>query len=142
MQQLLVKRKSGWEPPAFRIHAKEQSFQHLVQSVFPQVLASQFDRPSITAREVQTPEGGRADVVSVDQDGIITLCECKLDKNAGSRREVLGQVLEYGASFAGMSFNEFATRVADRLDTDFVGAMTAAATEDFVADEWESAVQE
>jgi hypothetical protein len=79
--------------------------------------------------------------VSVDQDGIITLCECKLEKNAGPRREVLEQVLEYAGSFAGMAFEEFAARVSDRLDTGLVGAMGKAAAEDFEPVVWTEAVE-
>lgn len=137
---MLVRRDGAWERPRPQVHAREDAFQQLVQDVFPQVLASQFDRPSIVAREVQTREGGRVDVVSVDQDGIITLCECKLEKNAGSRREVLGQVLEYAGSFAGMPFEEFAARLSDRMESDLVGAMGAAAAEDFDAVAWTDAV--
>src|ERR687896_843764 len=105
---VLVRREGVWERARPLAHSKEDEFQLLAQEVFSQVLASQFDRPSVVAREVQTPEGGRVDVVSIDQDGIVTLCECKLGKNAGSRREVLGQVLEYAGSFSGMPFEEFA----------------------------------
>src|SRR5439155_20837312 len=120
--------------------AKEDAFQRLVQDVFPHILASQFDRLSVVAREVQTRQGGRVDVVSIDQDGIITLCECKLEKNAGSRREVLGQVLEYAGSFTDMPFEEFAARVSDRLATDLVGAMGEAATDDFDPVAWTEVV--
>lgn len=137
----LVRRAGSWERPNAPAYTKEESFQNLVQEVFPQVLASQFDRPSVVAREVQTPEGGRVDVVSIDQDGIVTLCECKLEKNAGSRREVLGQVLEYAGSFAGMSFEDFAARMSDRLDTDVVSAMRDAAADDFDTTVWIEAVE-
>jgi hypothetical protein len=138
--QLLVKRNGRWERPKPSLHAQEVGFQQLVQDVFPQVLASQFDRPSVVAREVQAPHGGRIDVVSIDQDGIITLCECKLEKNAGSRREVLGQVLEYAGAFAGMPVDDFAGRVASRLDTDLLTAMAQSAAEDFHADAWRAAL--
>src|SRR4051812_29373372 len=117
---VLVKDSGVWKRAEICAHRREDAFQQLAQEVFPQVLASQFDRPSVVAREVQTPQGGRVDVVSVDQDGIITLCECKLEKNAGSRREVLGQVLEYAGAFAGMSYDEFASRMSDRLESDLI----------------------
>lgn len=54
---------------------------------------------------------------------MITLCECKLDRNAGSRREVLGQILEYGGSLHGMKFGDFRRLVSDRIDADLVDAM-------------------
>jgi hypothetical protein len=46
---VLVRRQGIWERSKPAVHAKEDAFQQLVQDVFPQVLASQFDRPSVVA---------------------------------------------------------------------------------------------
>src|SRR5260370_33400259 len=95
---LRVREKEAWVSAKLVGYQSEAEFQGLVQQTFERTLTSQGDRPAVIAREVSTPEGGRIDVVAIDQDGVITLCECKLDRNAGSRREVLGQILEYGGS--------------------------------------------
>lgn len=58
----------------------------------------------VLAREVQIPEpdNGRLnwslDLLLADQDGIPTFVECKLDQNHESRREVIGQLIEYAAN--------------------------------------------
>lgn len=137
---LLVKEEGVWVPAAPVGFQTEADFQDLVQQTFERTLASQGDRPAVIAREVSTPEGGRIDVVAVDQDGVLTLCECKLDRNAGSRREVLGQVLEYGGSLHGMKFGDFRRLISDRLDTDLMDAMRERAGDDFDPVAWKDAV--
>jgi RecB family endonuclease NucS len=59
------------------------------------VLRTQTDAPAVIVREVSMPDGGRIDVLAIDADGEISICECKRASNPGSRREVVGQVLEY-----------------------------------------------
>ncbi len=69
----------------------------------------------MVAREVVTPDGGRIDIVAVDANGVISVCECKLERNAGARRAVLGQVLEYGGALHGMMVDDFLDRVTNAL---------------------------
>ncbi len=121
-------------------YATEAEFQSIVQGTFERTLTAQTERAVVVAREMSTPEGGRIDVAAVDQDGLITLCECKLDRNAGSRREVLGQVLEYAGSLNGMQFSDFRRLMSDRLKTDLIDAMRERATGDFDAAIWEEKV--
>ena len=138
---LLVHSDSGqWDRVPPYAHQTESDFQELVQATFEGALTSQGDRASIVAREVSTPEGGRIDVVAVDQDGLITLCECKLDRNASSRREVLGQILEYGGSLNGMSFDDFSFLMGDRLGTNPIEALRERADDDFNAEAWKETV--
>lgn len=137
---LLVREGGAWVPASPVGFQTEAEFQDLVQQTFERTLTSQGDRPAVIAREVSTPEGGRIDVVAVDQDGVITLCECKLDRNAGSRREVLGQILEYGGSLHGMKFGDFRRMVSDRIDADLVDAMRERAGDDFDPVAWEDTV--
>lgn len=137
---LLVKEEGTWVPATAVSFQTEAEFQGLVQQTFERTLTAQGDRPAVIAREVSTPEGGRIDVVAVDQDGVITLCECKLDRNAGSRREVLGQILEYGGSLHGMKFGDFRRLVSDRLDADLIDAMRERAGDDFDPVAWEDTV--
>lgn len=46
--------------------------------------------------EVQVGSGA-IDILMLDSEGVLTIVETKLAKNPESRREVIGQVLEYGA---------------------------------------------
>jgi hypothetical protein len=121
------------EPAGF---AAETEFQALVEETFRQVLATQSDAPAVIAREVVMPDGGKIDILAVDADGVITVCECKLQKNAGIRREVVGQVIEYAANLDGMSLREFRTRVEARMGRDLVDAMADRATEEWDRDVW------
>jgi len=54
---------------------------------------------------------GYVDVIGVDQDGLITIVECKLDRNPEVKRTVIGQVLGYGAYLWGMSYEQFESDV-------------------------------
>lgn len=137
---LLIRGDEGWLPAQHEDYLAESEFQAIVQETFERTLTAQAERAVVVAREVSTPEGGRIDLVAVDQDGVITLCECKLDRNAGSRREVLGQVLEYGGSLKGMQFGEFRRLLTDRLGTDLVDAMRERAPETFDTVGWEEEV--
>ncbi len=50
----------------------------------------------VIGREVSTP-AGYIDVLCIDGNGVLTVIETKLARNAQIRREVIGQVLEYVA---------------------------------------------
>lgn len=138
--ELLIRDSKGWFPADPLNYSAEGEFQEIVQETFERTLTAQAERAVVVAREVSTPEGGRIDIVAVDEDGVVTLCECKLDRNAGSRREVLGQVLEYAGSLKGMKFGEFRRLLSDRLGADLVDAMRERAPETFDAVAWEENV--
>jgi hypothetical protein len=114
----------------------EVEFQGLVQETFDQVQASQSDAPAVIAREVVMPDGGKLDVLGIDTDGVISVCECKLGSNAGARRAVLGQVLEYAGQLNGMPFKEFRTRVEARIGGPLAETIGAKAPDEFDLDVW------
>jgi len=49
---------------------------------------------------------GSEDLLYVDETGLLTIVETKLRKNPEARREVVGQILEYGAQASAWSPNE------------------------------------
>lgn len=55
---------------------------------------------------------GYVDVIGVDQNGLVTIIECKLDRNPEVKRKVIGQVLGYAAFLWGMSYEQFESDVA------------------------------
>ncbi|MCI0623890.1 MAG: hypothetical protein L0387_19915 [Acidobacteria bacterium] len=55
---------------------------------------------------------GYADVVGLDPDGLVTVIECKLDRNPEVKRGVVAQVLGYAASLWGLTYEQFETLVA------------------------------
>src|SRR3954454_15576520 len=96
---LLVFQESRWQPARRASFGDgEVEFQELVQGIFGDLLGAQTDVPAVVSREVVTPDGGRIDVLAIDDNGVISICECKLERNAGARRSVLGQVLEYAGA--------------------------------------------
>lgn len=70
---------------------------------FPEVIALEdlgVTEPfMVIGREVQT-KAGYIDVLCIDGEGVLTVVETKLAKNAQIRREVIGQVLEYVAQLS------------------------------------------
>lgn len=139
---LLIRGDDGWFPAEPMDYTAESEFQAVIRETFERTLTAQSERAVVVAREVSTPQGGRIDLVTVDQDGVVSLCECKLDRNAGSRRELLGQVLEYAGALEGMKFSDFRRLMTDRLQVDLIDAMRERAPEDFDAAAWEETVAE
>lgn len=70
-----------------------------------------FFQPLIpVCRELGTPVGP-ADVMFVNERGLITLVECKLWRNPGARREVVGQILDYAKEISSWSYERLQTEV-------------------------------
>jgi hypothetical protein len=64
--------------------------------------------------ELWIPGVGSIDLVFVDDLGVVSLVECKLNANREIRREVVGQVFAYASGLAGTALHEFEARWADR----------------------------
>lgn len=64
----------------------------------------------VIGREVAV-DNGYVDVVAVDQDGLVTVFEVKLDRNPEVKRKVIGQVLGYGAYLWGWSYEQFEAEI-------------------------------
>jgi hypothetical protein len=60
---------------------------------------------------------GSEDLLYVDETGLLTIVETKLRKNPGARREVVGQVLEYGAQASGWSPNDIEVKAQKFLSS-------------------------
>lgn len=57
-------------------------------------------------RELPT-KSGYIDLVYVNESGFITIGECKLWRNPGSRRKVVGQILDYAKDLAKWDYSRF-----------------------------------
>lgn len=106
---VILVRASGepWQAPSQVGYLSEADMQQmlaeqpsLIPGVGPHALA---------AREFSTGVGP-SDVVVVDQDGSITVVECKLASNAEVRRKIVGQVLDYAARLWRMPLTDFDAR--------------------------------
>jgi hypothetical protein len=73
----------------------------------PELIPSANADSSVFIREANLPGSGSTDLMGVDADGNILIVETKLARNQEIRRKVIGQILEYGASLWGMSYETF-----------------------------------
>jgi hypothetical protein len=58
---------------------------------------------------------GIADIVFVSPSGRITIVECKLWRNPESRRKVVGQILDYAAALARLSYADLTAKLRPHL---------------------------
>lgn len=65
----------------------------------------------VVGRESNLPNGA-PDLICIDEDGLITVIECKLSRNPEVKRKVIGQILGYGAFLWQMSYDEFEAQIA------------------------------
>lgn len=106
---VLLVRATGepWQEPAQVGYLGEADMQQMLAeqpSLIPGVSAQ-----AHAAREFHTGVGP-SDVVVVDQDGSVTVVECKLASNVEIRRKIVGQVLDYAARVWRMPLADFDSR--------------------------------
>ena len=85
---------------------------------------------ALTVRELPTG-AGFVDVTAVDEDGTITVVECKLGANRDERRKVIGQVQDYASAIWQTGFEGFSQSwaarggepLADHLDAEALEAL-------------------
>ena len=122
-----------WAEPEIIGHQSEDALQQLLATAPDLLPGAETGLPLAVAREFPV-SAGRIDILGVDVDGEITLCECKLATNPGIRREVVGQLLEYASVLQGMSFADFADRFETRTKSSLTGSVAQIAGEGFDAD--------
>lgn len=140
--RLLIRRADGsWAEPEITGHKSEDDLQELLATSPDLLPGSETGLPMAVARELRVATG-QIDVVGIDVEGELTLCECKLAANPGARREVVGQLLEYAGALQSMTFEEFSDRFAARAGRSLVDAVAEIAGEDFDDDSFETQVAE
>jgi len=70
-------------------------------------LGENIKEPRVFVKEAGLAGSGSADLIGIDENGGITIIECKLATNADIRRKVIGQLLEYAAFLWQKPFEEF-----------------------------------
>ena len=105
---ILVRAKNEpWREPALVGYLNEAEMQTMLAEQ-PSLIPGVSHR-ALAAREFHTGVGP-SDVVVVDQDGTLTVVECKLASNAEVRRKIIGQVLDYAARLWRMPLVDFDSR--------------------------------
>jgi hypothetical protein len=99
----LIRTTGGeWTMPESTTWTNEAALQALLAK-HPSLMAG-VDESAATIRELVIPGVGRVDVVAVDREGAVTVCEVKLARNPEVRRHVVGQLLAYASALTGWSF--------------------------------------
>lgn len=140
--KLLIRRGDGsWAEPEISGHKSEDDLQQLLATSPDLLPGDETGLPMAVARELRVATG-RIDLVAVDVEGELTLCECKLATNPGARREVVGQLLEYASALRGMSFADFSARFEARAGTPLVEVVSEIAGEGFEEEPFQAQVAE
>lgn len=110
---ILVRKKGEkeWKKVAERKFQDEAALQQILYEspdIIPiEKLGEQILKPKLFIKEAGLPGSGNTDLIGIDENGGITIVECKLAKNAEIRRKVIGQVLEYAAYLWQMDYEQF-----------------------------------
>jgi hypothetical protein len=140
--RLLIRRADGsWAEPEITGHKSEDDLQGLLATSPDLLPGSETGLPMAVARELRVATG-QIDVLGVDVEGELTLCECKLASNPGARREVVGQLLEYAGALRGMNFEDLSSRFEARVSRPLVTAVSDIAGEGFDEESFEGRVAE
>jgi hypothetical protein len=92
---------------------------HRSQAVLPGVK----DGSAIALKEVFVSGQCRIDILCVDVDGTITLCECKLQTSTEMRRTIVGQLTAYAAALWKISYEDFERMISAKLGTNLASRM-------------------
>jgi hypothetical protein len=104
---LLLRSAGGkWNVPATTAWTSEAALRDLLTDN-PTVLPGVTDLSVAAVSEYGISGVGRADVVTVESSGAVTVCEAKLSANTEMRRTIIGQVFAYASAFAGLTFEAF-----------------------------------
>lgn len=86
-----------------------------------------FDLLIPVCTELRCTKAGSADILFINDAGLLTLVECKLWKNPEARREVVGQILDYAKELSRWSYDDLQRAVQDKTGKklyDLVGENT------------------
>jgi hypothetical protein len=143
---LLIRRiGSGedWHDPELRGFENEKKLQKIIVRT-PSLLPGVEDA-AVALEEVCVSDQCRIDILCVDVDGTITICECKLHTSTEMRRTIVGQLTAYAAALWKISYEDFERVISARLGTNLVSRMEQIAGEsgnDWTAVGFESKVRE
>jgi hypothetical protein len=119
--------------PEIASYGNESQLQKLIEET-PDLLPGVDGGPPVVVMREFPLAVGRVDLVVVDLEGGISLCECKLRANPQARREVVGQIVSYAGALSRMSHHDFAQRSSVILGRALPDALATLAEGDFDPD--------
>lgn len=111
-------RSDGKKPVILKSHPfdNEDQLQKVVADN-PTLLCFDGDAPlALVTREFSLPGAGSLDVLMVDSEGLPVPIECKLARNPQSRREVVGQIVDYVSILTSLTVDELDHAVDGKLE--------------------------
>jgi hypothetical protein len=135
LPRVLIRRvgEARFAAPRISSYGNEAQLQDLIAGT-PDLLPGIGGGPTFVVIRAFPLPVGRADIVVIDVEGTISVCECKLQANPQARREVIGQLVSYAGSLSRMSYEEFSARAATRLGTPLLEGLAHAADDEFEPD--------
>lgn len=128
MASILTRPLGGdWSEPDEVGYGREAELQQILAD-HPRLIPGVGDQ-AVACKEMQSG-AGPADLIVVDQEGGLTLVECKLASNRQVRREIVGQMFDYASAFWRMSLGDFEQRWLARTGRS-LGESVASANPDF-----------
>ena len=135
--EILVRKKDEekgkWTKVKEKQYQNESALQHLLyrspEMIPIEKLGEDVLKPRLFIKEAGLPGSGNTDLIGIDEEGGITIIECKLATNYEIRRKVIGQVFEYAAYLWQKTYEEFdriccrAEKWDDRHLADVIKAM-------------------
>jgi len=129
----------------------EDAFQKLLER-YPEIVPGKQIRPGaedpprfVLLRREAPISSWSLDHLLVDQFGVLTLVECKLLENPESRREVIGQIIEYAANasaaWGGGQLRDFAHNYWSSVGKDFEEVFESTLALDIEVDEFWNLVE-
>lgn len=117
-QFMPIIRSDGKKPVILKSHPFDSEDQ--LQSVVadnPTLLCFDGDAPlALVTREFSLPGAGSLDVLMVNSEGLPVPIECKLARNPQSRREVVGQIVDYVSILTALTVDELDHAVDGKLE--------------------------
>jgi hypothetical protein len=124
---VLIRSDGGaWREPSEHGYENEATLQEILYQ--HPALVPGIKGAAVACKEFQSGIGP-ADVVVLNEEGVITLVECKLASNPQVRREITGQVLDYASRMWRMPVDEF-ERLWIKASTDKISPFTALGDEE------------
>lgn len=104
MSEIYIQNEGTWRRPTQVSYDNEFALQQLLFNE-PDLIPG-IESPVAVCTEFPTA-AGPIDLIVLNDEGEITIVECKLGSNAEARRKIVGQVLDYASSIWNMSLDKF-----------------------------------
>jgi hypothetical protein len=101
--------------PGKRIQDQEKVLQKYLEDNL-KLLQHSYDMPLKLVKSKVKMDTGECDIFLIDNQGLPIIVEVKLKKNKQSKREVVGQIIDYASALSLLTFDQLNRRVGNSLE--------------------------